>query len=549
ARTLFELLWRPLWLTLRVAVHAARHPEFIDERVFKQVHRETASATPRGKFWRPLFGWGLWMLALVYSAAVLVPAAVLLGDFAALGLGLFPEIAWLRIAGEWAFDLADSVRPGSPRIGSELSAWIAALNRRYTFAIGTAAFFAPLWLLLLRKILGPLFGAMAEFVVAILEPRPTARRFATGIFGSLVHFLQTVAEQGLALALAGRAAINLGMQRALLNDFHLRLRLLRLFQEPVDGPQQFQDPPLRHVPVPALLVAAPLEILPSRDRETTEEKHPAQLWASNKVDGQRITVVETLRACLAFPRIFAPVIAEGNAVLHWWRGKAPHPTLHLVNGAVVRRNPLPALFSWLDRKPAMAYALKPGRGMVHLVYDTPIERLPALPVETPSRDGSEPALPNLVEGARVGLRLSRRRDNRLEVMRTRQLSNLQLEYERRVRAPKLDRAEVYAIEVEEIAPASELKFENTLRPTETEVLQHVASGCRHTLSTIYRDRLGVAPTPCPELLVQVAGNRQWSTHPHRDSLPGISEVCRHCTRVLTAAAPRSEPPLLPRSWR
>ncbi len=322
------------------------------------------------------------------------------------------------------------------------------------------------------------------------------------------------------------------VRKALLHNFHLELRLWRLFRG-----ANSEDPPIRTEPMPVLLVAAPLQILKNKER-------PIQVWARNPDGGQELGVVEALRACLAFPGIFPPVQVsqptkdqggDGKPGLKNWL--PPSVTelpgrLDLVNATVVRQNPLPALFWFLEENPEIAEALSRPAGTrnsaVHLVYDCPVERKrPETSAEAVNE--RELRLPNIVDLVRQGTRLGRRRDLRIEVNRTRFLASLE---------QTLEAAEgatgarfVLPVPVDEIAPPMELSFENRLRPEPTTLLQHMAVGCRQTLSLLYRHRLGELGDTCPVLLPKVGRQRFGGLSVWPEN-PGVDEVCRNCTKKL-----------------
>lgn len=87
----------------------------------------------------------------------------------------------------------------------------------------------------------------------------------------------------------------------------------------------------------------------------------------------------------------------------------------------------------------------------------------------------------------------------------------------------------------EIAPDDDLRLENELNPKETELLTHIAAGCRQTLSVLYASEIQPS-TQCPQFLRGRARNRRWQ-EVNADGLPGLAEVCRHCTRILNPPPP------------
>jgi predicted acylesterase/phospholipase RssA len=224
--------------------------------------------------------------------------------------------------------------------------------------------------------------------------------------------------------------------------------------------------------------------------------------------------------------------------------------LDLVDGSVVRHNPLPALMRFLaePQNSDVAEILSKPESRVHLVYDIPIQPKP-LPPAAGDALKEEPVLPNIVETGFASNRLERRRDSRLEVVRT----NYVTEIERVLRTAtgKVSSPDVDTITVDEIAPEVELTLANTLQPTETEILTHIASGCRQSLSVLYRDEIaefGKGETvECNALLRRIAPNRDWRIA-DRYGMPGLSEVCRHCPRTLHLAS-KPVDGLLPLNFR
>ncbi len=315
--------------------------------------------------------------------------------------------------------------------------------------------------------------------------------------------------------------MHLGIRTSLIDDFYLRLKLSRLFD---DGGR---TPVLKDLNFPVLMVSAPLQIIDSS---------PSQLWPGTN---SSVSIVDALRASLGIPRLFAPTVVTGEARENWVQGNNKPVRLDLVDGSVVRHNPLPALIRFLaePQNGAVAEILSKPESRVHLVYDIPIQPKP-LPATAGDPGKEEPRLPNIVDTGFAGNRLERRRDSRLEVVRTNYVS----EIERTLRAAtksNVSSADVHTITVDEIAPEEELTLDNTLQPTETEILTHIAAGCRQTLSVLYRDEVtelgNSLPVECGALLHQIAPNRDWRMS-DRHGMPGLSEVCRHCTRKLQAVA-------------
>jgi hypothetical protein len=242
-------------------------------------------------------------------------------------------------------------------------------------------------------------------------------------------------------------------------------------------------------------------------------------------------------------------VVTGEALTNWIGANKSPARLDLVDGSVVRHNPLPALVRFLaePQNSEVAEILGRPNSRVHLVYDIPIQPKPVPAVA--EELGEEPLLPNIVETGFAGNRLERRRDSRLEVVRTNYVTDI----ERVLRAAtgKVSSADVDTITVDEIAPEEELTLANTLQPTETEILTHIASGCRQSLGVLYKDEITEfgkgTPVECNALLRHIAPNRDWRIS-DRYGTPGLSEVCRHCSRILHVA-PKPVDGLLPVNFR
>lgn len=335
---------------------------------------------------------------------------------------------------------------------------------------------------------------------------------------------------------------NLDIERSIVSDFPLLLKLFRLFE------LQGKSPKLKECKFPVLMVAAPLQILPSATGSHYCDG-PNQLWAKTDSD---LTVVRALRACVGSAPWFAPWSVgkkdpgdpmERDPISAWVRSSTAVERLDIVDGSAVRHNPLPALFRYLKDHPDVAEKLNDPGAHVHLIYDVPIRWKPE-----PAQLGvdpftAEPRLPNIVETGFDGMRLAHRRDSRLEVLRTNLLT--QVEEHLRILTGCDSFSTVHTIKVNEIAPEDELILQNELNPTETELLTHVASGCRRTLSVLYKKEIE-PNTNCWEFLRKRATNRRWE-EVGSTGVPGLAEVCRHCTRVLD---PPPQPPvkLLPDSF-
>jgi predicted acylesterase/phospholipase RssA len=326
---------------------------------------------------------------------------------------------------------------------------------------------------------------------------------------------------------------HLGIRTSLIDDFYLRLKLFRLFED------HGVAPVLKDLTFPVLMVAAPLQIIDSS---------PSQLWPAVR---SNVSIVDALQASLAIPRLFAPTVVKGEELKNWVGGSKLPERLDLVDGSVVRHNPIPALVRFLaePQNSGVAEILSKPQSRVHLVYDIPIQPKP-LPAAAGDPSGKiEPLLPNIVETGFASNRLERRRDSRLEVVRTNYVT--ELERVLRTATGAVNSPDVDTITVDEIAPEEELTLENTLQPTETEILTHIAAGCRQSLSVLYRDEIAGfgkgAAVDCNAMLRHIAPNRDWRIS-DRYGVPGLSEVCRHCPRTLHSA-PKPVDGLLPLNFR
>ena len=357
----------------------------------------------------------------------------------------------------------------------------------------------------------------------------------------------------------------LGVVRGLLHRYTLHRRLFGLFCERPDdqeGPvvgsppefgQQAQFPGSMHL----LLVAAPLQEIKGLNNQ--------QLWGAPGTP-----IVNALLAALAVPGLFPPLqLTEPGQVDQWLSkrcGGAQPKRLDLIDGAAVRQNPLPALFSWLEGHPTVANELSgesPSEIGIHLVYNVPTE-----PYQQ-ERGEEPPERVNIVTAALTSLELSRRRDSKLECRQTNFVSEMEL-WVRTMEKVQPQRAAgvaasasmssvssletsteetaasafpAFPIFVDEIAPERDIKFENYLAPDRKDLLKSAACGCLRSLETLYRERLRVLqtsqPVDCADLLRQVSPDRSRFIS---QEAPGLREVCAACTRKLNYRPANEEAP-------
>lgn len=331
-----------------------------------------------------------------------------------------------------------------------------------------------------------------------------------------------------------------GLQDSLIHDLYLRLKLLRLFDlawaankhRPV-GPQET----VGDTPMPVVIVAASLQTLYERG----EPKLAYQLWAKAEAP-----LLHALRASLAAVPIFAPQRIKGEQLQWWLKDSVRADTgnkdqlergIDLVDGSVIRQNPLPALYSFLrglERAKEMAANNDREHPAIHVVYGVPIEGRPA--AAGADRRGFQNTI---VDVGLASWRLSQRRDTQLEVLQ----SNVISRFESVVQASQgaADRT-THAIYADEIAPEGNLVFQNALDPQRREILAGIAAGCRRSLETLYRHdlaspNLACATTngsvACKEFFVssgRIAGTTVGDG-------PGLAEVCGGCTGRLRVPAP------------
>lgn len=287
-------------------------------------------------------------------------------------------------------------------------------------------------------------------------------------------------------------------------------------------------------------------------------------------------IVDALLAALAVPGLFPPLQLNEPAQIDQWLSKRcrnPHlKRLDLIDGAAVRQNPLPALFSWLEGHREVANELSgqsPSEIGIHLVYNVPTEPYQQEPGEEP------PERVNIVTAALTSLELSRRRDSKLECRQTNFVSEMELwvrtmeklqpqraagvaasastssisptspisSAEASTEEASASSSRAFPIFVDEIAPERDIKFENYLAPDRKDLLKSAACGCLRSLETLYRERLralrGSQPVDCADLLRQVSPDRSRFIS---QEAPGLREVCAACTRKLNYRPANEEPP-------
>jgi predicted acylesterase/phospholipase RssA len=501
-------IYRGLQLRLvsQLVLHFALHPMWVPEWKFwgdrRRLDRPVWEFLPR-----PLFGWRAWLVGVLLGAvAVVVSGSALL----LLLWGALRLLSWIPAFSEV---LGSNLARASIRIWS---LWAGLVVLSALLLAGALVAGARLW-------------RMARDTVTWLHggERPASQTPSLSGKGRLTRYLMGKLE----------------ISRGLLDDYHLHRRLVDLF-----GEEGSTEPRVETSPMRVVLVASPLQKVESLGGQ--------QLWAKRGA-----SLITALRAALTLPVLMPPVPLRGSEETHFWwstghhpKGRPPLEELDLVDGSVVRKNPIPAFFAYIkqDKHRQIARALcseSPGNARVHVVYNVPIE-----PLESPR--ASEQV--DVVDSALLSLSLASRRDTRMEVRQTNVMSRLQVEIDRaRRRARDGGGAtepaagsrqdggpRMLPIFADEIAPEREIRFANALDPTREELLKVAADGCRRTLETLFPSELRTlsyqgAPVPCRSLLSRVAPRR--SRHLAGDT-PGVAEVCRACPRRLRARELRRAAP-------
>lgn len=507
-------LWYTLLLVLGAVEHLALAPNWVNAAPFDGAASRWPRWLPRP---RPLFG-GLWPVALAVFLLVcgVLPAALVLAARALTGT-CPPVQAGAGLLARWCPSAA-------------------------ALAHGHAASLA-LWWGLLGALLVALvtLGLGWELVARARRSRWPRRNDVT-----------KAAEPGGRKRSAWLQHVMecTGLSHSLLPDFHLQLFLRRLFG------QVFASRDLSKGATRLVLVASPLQTLgrtdgtpplpagaaagaaPSPPASSRLPRSTHQVWALLNRSG---AVIDALHACLALPGLFRPITLGRDAFQEDWDCTALElpegVTVQLVDAAVIRLNPLPALFDFLKRRaPDLADAIEAandlGRAGVHVVYGVPVEELRA-----PQRS---PEMPDIIDVARKSLSLARRCDTQLEVAQTNFEARLA---ELRQRLPGDERGDARRhIFADEIAPVTRRWYANPLEPCREEVLSAVAEGCRRTLGRLYAEEVRQANASgtmrCEALLARVARERRADP---ATGAPGCAEVCRHCTRCVEAPPPPPPP--------
>ena len=495
-----------VWTVLQHVVFA---PQFLNEAPYMAPDSQGKRRPPH---LRPLFGWRGWLAStLVFGASVAWLVALVIA-----GLGRFMSLLGGRAVSWW----------------TQLEAEVPLLGE-----LSSNPF------VLLGLVAGPL---VLVLLVERIDKLLTARAKSRG-----------KVDSGVRSTIVGYLIERTGVARSILADFYLLRFLSTLFEQdsrqasPVEEKKvgSFQHPKL-------LLVASPLQTLP---RLVGDAKAPGgheragktlQLWARDDT-----TLLGALRAALAMPGLFSPSMLAREEFERCWVGSQPLDVskvthAELVDGAVIRANPLPALFTFLDPRQGgegarlgdeIEKANSPERPGVHVVYSISVDER-----QRPASADLEP-IPDIVEAATKSMRLARRCDTELEVLQTNFMAQIESTIRSLKTAPQTEgKPEAVApragqglrsIYADEIAPATHEPFSNLVAPTREEVLTASAEGCRRTLGRLYareiltHHNLGSdGKLACRELLALVAPRRGEALN--KAEGPGCAEICRRCTAVI-----------------
>lgn len=299
---------------------------------------------------------------------------------------------------------------------------------------------------------------------------------------------------------------NLDITRSLLHPYEIKRAIYDLFVK--DAPDFTQQ--LSNAQVKAVFVCAALEEVNQVSLKET------------------LDIGTALIAALAIPALLPPQKVDGAFLLTNPTTANTGKTFHIVDGAAVRFNPLPAFFHWCKHA-GKSLTDKLERSdktpTLHVVYNVPTQ-YDGLALEAPGIP-----CPDIVESALNALKLERRRDTRQEVRQTNELSHL--EWLRRQLQPNKD-GSAMAIFADEIAPRQQIELGNVLSPDPDKLRRTIADGCRATLETLYTIQLaqqsheGRDRVLCSDLLKTIAPRRKALL----EKCGGLGAVCDSCTGQL-----------------
>ena len=355
---------------------------------------------------------------------------------------------------------------------------------------------------------------------------------------AMIHVFRRRVLVGLRRSLLSPMLANVGFRRSLLHNFHLRLRIMEVLQDPNAIEKVNEDP------MPILLVTAPLQTFYEGKRPVRSR----QLWPH---PGGDVKLVDAILASTASPGVWPPhVVAKPPGEVAFserWdplQSDDPQPAddadrLDLVDGGAVRRNPLPALLEFLQRRPDVVAQIErksPGDqwskdppASIHVVY--------SVPLHGPAGDGRmRDDAANIVDVPFAARDLAARRDTYMEVEQLNCISRLEIEVQT---AGENTSPQVTVAFADGIAPPANpilsSDFGNPLSPDSDAALTKIAEGCRRTLEQLYRPAIldfhpQPADVPCHAFLRSIAPERPWNGSAPLS--PGLPEVCDHCTQKL-----------------
>ena len=504
-------LWGWQWIRLvffgavmavKVFTHLCLSPQFVFEK----------PSWSRWRLPRPLFGWPTWLLSIALMGCTAAGALQLL-------VVVLPK-ARTAIDSNWN--------------------WLSTLISLLGGGAGALAPFLP-----------KLVRGLPDFILGLLAKAPNLVLWVGGVsfFGvGAILLWALVQTRNVTTYLLGQV----GIARGLLHQYHLHRKLFELFRSgPLDVHEPLVPDPANGGSMHVIIVAAPLQRIP--------KVRGQQVWAT---PGSKL--VNALLAALAAPGLFPPITLQGNQ-RDDWEIENPPSRVDLIDGAAVRQNPLPAFFAWLRKgqQHLVARALSsagPDDARVHVVYNVPIQ--PYADPTSPPRETID-----IITAAFNSLELAKRRDTKLEYRQTNFISEMEARIQALEKSPPLQAFAATAggviesnpiagasggvtptqpanpafpIFADEIAPQTDIGFQNNLAPQRSELLEVVASGCRLTLGRLYRSRLkdlmnGPDHVPCHVLLQQVAPGRKVL-----EASPGLNEVCNACSKKLRPAASESD---------
>ncbi|HEU4539111.1 MAG TPA: patatin-like phospholipase family protein, partial [Polyangiaceae bacterium] len=461
---------------------------------------------------RPLWGWLGWLAAGATWCCLAAFPALALGSFALERAAELGHVEAITL-------LASTVRGGAVLLTLGGGSALAALG-----------------------VVTLITNALGREGVAVRLPRTLARALRRG---------------GVAGRLTRHLARALRVESGLLSDYGVLRWLQALFpgERSVRGKGGIGT---GHVSL--VLTATPLE-RGAIGRKTNQKSASLERSVYQVRAQPDAPLLDALRACVALTPFFEPV--EANP-LHWAgvdrNYAAKERPLHLIDGASVRTNPLPALFEFLQGqagrdetaefrqgrdgggeigrrwRKAWEDAGRDDAGLprVRVVYGVPIE--PRGDESAAVRDEDA----DVVGVVQLALKLARRRDTRLEVEQARALTRAM----RYAKAPDPKGAAPVPVAVDEIAPAFDLSIGNPFSPSAVTLQGHAAHGCKRALEVLYADKIrelaageGGKGVPCAALLSAVA--------PRRGTLagcPGLRELCSACAGKLEGAPYKEDRP-------